>query len=139
LAILNLGGAAAENLLLGTALTESGLTYLKQAPNGPALGVYQCEPATHEDLWTNFIVHHEPFMLAVHGLATPQFRADQLVSNLAYATAICRLHYYRSPEPLPAADDAAGLAQMHKLVYNTMLGATDPAVSIHNFERAIQA
>ena len=36
-------GLAAENLLLGTALVESGLHYLHQLGGGPALGIYQIE------------------------------------------------------------------------------------------------
>jgi hypothetical protein len=43
-------------LLLGTALTESGdMHYLHQLGNGPALGVYQMEPTTHEDIYDNYL------------------------------------------------------------------------------------
>ncbi|KAF0118141.1 MAG: hypothetical protein FD149_866 [Rhodospirillaceae bacterium] len=55
---LGLHSPAAEALLLGTAIQESRLgTYLRQTGGGPALGVYQMEPATHEDIWTNFLAY----------------------------------------------------------------------------------
>lgn len=135
---LGLGGLAAENLLLGTALTESGLMWLRQVP-GPALGVYQCEPATYHDLWANWLAGRKPLELLTRELMSGQDEWEQLVTNLAFATAICRLHYYRRPEALPAADDARGLAEYHKQWYNTPLGATDPKESVVNFERAIRA
>jgi hypothetical protein len=49
-------------------------------------------------------------------------RHRQLATNLCYATAICRLVYYRRREALPPADDLAGLAAYWKLFYNTPLG-----------------
>ena len=53
--LLVIGGEsrAAENLILGTALQESNLRYLRQLGDGPARGVYQMEPATHDDIWDN--------------------------------------------------------------------------------------
>jgi hypothetical protein len=138
LAALELGGPAAENLLLGTALAESRMSYLFQAGGGPALGLYQCEPATHADLWANFI---EPTGLAprVRGLMSDRPPLEQLVTNLAYATAIARLHYRRVREPLPAAGDAAALSRYHKRYYNTALGAADPLRNEPLFRQAIAA
>ena len=47
----------AEQLLLGTACAESNLgTYLHQV-GGPALGVFQIEPATHTDIWENYLLY----------------------------------------------------------------------------------
>jgi hypothetical protein len=39
---------AAGELVLGTAIVESNHTYLKQHGDGPALGLWQVEPATHD-------------------------------------------------------------------------------------------
>ena len=55
LAGLGLGGSAAVHLLTGTALVESGLVWLGQTGGGPALGLWQMEPATHDDCWRNFL------------------------------------------------------------------------------------
>ena len=46
---LSLWSPSAEELVLGTAIVESGLTYLKQHGDGPALGLWQVEPATHDE------------------------------------------------------------------------------------------
>ena len=42
---LRLWSPSAEELVFGTAIVESGLTYLKQHGDGPALGLWQVEPA----------------------------------------------------------------------------------------------
>ena len=91
--------------------------------DGPALGIFQIEPATHADVWANYLAYRENLAGRVASLASEQPRLDQLVWNLAYATAIARLIYYRRPEPLPAADDLAGLARYWKAHFNTALGA----------------
>ena len=121
---LGLPSPAAERLLLGTALVESGLTYLTQIGGGPALGLYQVEPATHKDLYRNWLNFRPEWAAALERFIVPaQPRGDQLVWNLAYATAAARLIYYRRPEPLPMADDIQGLAQYWKAHFNTHLGA----------------
>ena len=48
---IGLWSQVAENLVLGTAVTESRLKYLKQLGKGPALGIFQMEPFTHNDIW----------------------------------------------------------------------------------------
>ena len=107
---------AAENLLVGTAVKESGLRALEQE-GGPALGVYQVEPASHADLFVNW--YAEKWV--------PKSYDRSLITDLAYATIIARLIYYRRPEPLPAADDIDGLAAYWKQHYNTPLGKGTPS------------
>ncbi len=53
----------AGELVLGTAIVESNLTYLKQHGEGPALGLWQVEPATHEDLYANYL-NYRPEMMS---------------------------------------------------------------------------
>ena len=45
----------AENLIMGTAAQESGFTYIKQLGGGPALGMFQVEPATAEDILFRYL------------------------------------------------------------------------------------
>jgi len=119
---LDLWSPAAGRLLLGTAIAESGLSHLKQI-HGPALGLYQIEPATHEDLYENFLAYREPRRRELRAFTVPNRPvADQLIWNLAYATAVARLIYYRRPEPLPPADDLRGQAEYWKAHYNTSAG-----------------
>lgn len=112
----------AEWLLLRTAKAESGLDALIQR-GGPALGVYQIEPATHTDIWKNYLAYRpgKAARVLAHSCAVPQHR--QLIWNLGYATLIARLVYLRSPLPLPYFADLHGQAEIWKAVYNTYLGA----------------
>jgi hypothetical protein len=122
---LGLAAAAAENLLVGTALYESSLEAFDQwtGPGdvtlGPAFGVYQIEVPTHEDVWANFLAFQLPLkQRVVDLLAASPDRDRQLATNLAYATAIARVIYYRVKDPLPAAADIAALGHYYKAHYN---------------------
>lgn len=125
---LSLWSEAAENLLLGTAAVESRLgTFVHQVGGGPALGIWQCEPATHLDVWGNYLRHRPPLAdfvrslaPSVHHVADPvcPVDPDALVASSWYAAAICRIHYRRFPDPLPAAGDWPGMARLWKLRYN---------------------
>ncbi|MBO1326036.1 hypothetical protein K2X14_10280 [Acetobacter sp. TBRC 12305] len=139
LGVLGLDGPAAINLLAGTALAESGLTFLSQI-DGPALGVFQMEPATHDDCWARFLPARPALaasVRAIAGTATP--RAGLMVSSLAYACAMARITYYRAPGRLPQAHDAAGLSAYHKQYYNTALGAANARRNTQFFQKAIDA
>ena len=120
---LGLHSRAAELLLLGTAITESKLSALVQNGGGPALGVYQIEPATHADIWRNYLTFRPVVAARVLILAAGGFgRAEQLIWNLGYATAIARLVYRRRPEPMPPAGDIPALAAYWKAYFNTTAG-----------------
>lgn len=124
---------AAEVLLLGTALVESRLTYIKQLGHGPALGFYQMEPATHEDIWRNYL-RYRPSLRASIAMKKPS--PDRLIYDMKYATAMARVHYLRVPKKLPAASNAEEMAQYHKVYYNTHLGKTKPEESVELFKKA---
>lgn len=139
LARIALWSQDAENLVLGTALAESGLQYIKQIGGGPALGVCQMEPATHYDIWTNYLKYQTPLRADIIKLAG-YFSAEfpdpgELIGNLDYAVAMCRAHYRRQRPPLPS--DAMGLALYHKQYYNTAGGKADIAESIKHFKFAV--
>lgn len=122
---LELWSPAAENLVLGTALVESKAEYLRQI-RGPALGLWQMEPATHDDIWDNYLKYQRDLALRVDELTTPAavtHGAAELVGNLYYGAAMCRVLYRRVREPLPSERDAAGMAAYWKRFYNTELGA----------------
>ena len=120
---LRMWSQAAENLLLGTAIQESGLRYLRQFDSGPARGLYQIEPATHDDIWDVYLKFRKTLKGRIEVLAAPvPSRIDQLATNLAYATAIARLVYWRHPEPLPEPGDVDGLARYWKRFFNTEKG-----------------
>ena len=135
---LELHSAAAENLLVGTAVQESRLTYLRQLGGGPALGVFQMEPATHDDIWENYLAHRPERADALRALFGPAAGdARHLTWNLGYAAAMCRLHYYRRPQALPDADDGEGLGRYWKQHYNTPLGAGTVAEFVSNYQKYV--
>lgn len=142
---IGLWSLAAEQLVMGTAAQESRLTYLAQVGGGPALGLFQMEPATHLDIWTNFLRFRKDLRRQVIGLLVPGVPSlapvdlasppgpMALVLNLSYAAAMCRVHYYRSKATLPEAGDVPGMAARWKAVYNSEAGAGKPEEFIRNW------
>jgi hypothetical protein len=113
----------AADLLMATAAIESGLgTWLVQE-GGPALGVFQIEPPSLDDLEMMLTA---PQKAALGALGSSQPLIDQLAGNLVLAAAICRLFYWHIPDPLPA-DTVSGLWGYYKQHYNTSLGAATEA------------
>ncbi len=125
---LNLGGDATEELLLGTAVQESlDFTY-RQQQNGPALGYYQMEPRTHDDIWQNFL-HYRPELSeqVTQFLPSPSAnKLEALENNDNYATAMARVFYLRVSEPLPPQGEIEQQANYWKQHYNTPLGKGKP-------------
>jgi hypothetical protein len=136
---------AVRQLLLGTALQESLLRHLRQLPNqdgsrGPALGYFQMEPATHDDIWKTFLAFRAPLAARVRvlaGLAAGQPKAEKVAADPVYAAAMARLHYRRAPGRLPEVGDVAGMAAYWKRHYNTPLGRGVPAEFAARLARAL--
>lgn len=134
---MEMGGRAAEELLLGTAVQESRLVYLHQLGGGPAKGVFQMEPATHKDLWENYLSYRPDLVGKIRDLTTAAFPGDQeMEGNMYYAAAMCRVHYRRIPKALPAAGDLEDQADYWKEFYNTYLGAGTVEEYIENYQSA---
>jgi hypothetical protein len=137
---IDLWSEAAENLLLGTAAQESHMGHYLTQVRGPALGIYQIEPATHHDVWDNFLKYHKPLADKVQQLLSPWNVADKdqaLVNNLTYSSAIARIIYFRISKPLPAANDIAGLAAYWKQHYNTPRGKGKVEYFIKNYQELV--
>ena len=135
---ISLGGDAAEEQMLGTALQESGGgKRLVQLGGGPGLSPWQIEEATHDDLRRNYLAYRRTLFDAVNSLKAPGLEgAAQLPGNLLYACAMARLVYARHPDPLPAAGDLEAQAELYKRVYNTAGGAATAAEYVANYKAA---
>jgi hypothetical protein len=121
---LALWSTGAENLLLGTAIQESGLRLLRAANDGPGRGIYRIDPATDDDVHAGFLAERPALAAKVAALLAPMpSHAEQLATNLAYATAMAWIIYLRCPEPLPSADDIAGMARYWKRHFNRGRGS----------------
>lgn len=119
---------AATQLLLGTAMQESECgTWLHQI-SGPAVGVWQMEPATAYDLF-RWINGRPELVTVMHAFAldTQMNTPEEMAGNLYLACAMARIYYYRIPEPLPPADDIPAQAAYYKRYYNTPAGAATVA------------
>lgn len=123
----NLYSESAVELLMLTCAQESRLgKYIRQLGGGPALGIFQMEPFTHDDLWRT----HGHILKDL--LGEPD--SKKLEYDLRYATIMSRIHYFRIPKPLPEAGDIEALAAYWKKYYNTYLGAgkIEEAVEAYN-------
>lgn len=115
----------ATELLLATAAHESHMgQYLKQHRGGSALGIYQIEPSTHQDI-LRYLNRADKYLLkkAVYALrGAPVDGLEPLIYDLVYATAIARIKYWMVPEKLPSFRDPKAVAFYWKKYYNTEAG-----------------
>ena len=134
---LGMFSTSAVELVLGTAIQESRLTYIKQLGTGPALGICQMEPRTHDDIWNNFLAFRERMRQVVSEIGGPD--AKEMIWNLKYSVAMCRVHYRRVRFPLPQAGDLKCQAQYWKDHYNTDLGRGTTEEYISNWREAYES
>jgi hypothetical protein len=123
----------AVELLMLTCAQESHLgSYIKQI-KGPARGIFQMEPTTEHDLYSNFMAGKPKLLEKVQLLTYPADAPDDLLANLAYQIAMARVHYFRSPKAIPK--DLQGWAELWKSHYNTHLGKGKVEEAITNYNR----
>lgn len=137
---------SAEELLMLTAATESHLgTYFLQI-GGPALGIFQMEPATEACIWNNYLMYdRRGIRQKVEVLLPKNAHIRQMVHNISYQIAMCRIHYYRKPELLPGvkynndntitAFSLSELARYWKKHYNTYQGKGTYDKAINDYMR----
>jgi hypothetical protein len=133
---IHLFSAEAMELLVFTCATESnGGTYIRQN-KGPALGIYQMEPATYNDIWQNYI-NLNPKLAMILSTSFDCGRMpseDRLIYDLRFATVMARLHYARVKEPIPWFDDINAIWEYYKKYYNTAGGAAEKINSILKYK-----
>lgn len=141
---LGLWSWAAEALLLITWAQESlGGQLVKQGyktlydGRGVALGVYQMEPATHDDIWINFLRYHPVWRSKIANPLAFHPPATRLIGDLVYATQMARLHYYRVKEALPPADNLDLLAVYWDEHYNKNPDKGFPSEALANYKRYV--
>lgn len=117
---------SAVELLLMIAAHESGLFKYVQQINGPALGIFQMEPETHDEV-QRYMVRCKPRFENIK-LSSP----ERLIFDVRYAVAMARIFFMRFPEALPMPNDIKGLAKYAKRYWNTTIGKATP----EDYERA---
>lgn len=135
----------AVELLMLTAAQETHLgRYLKQI-RGPALGIFQIEPATLADLITNYLMYRGKLgkivqSLYVKGLGmagTADSVGLNMQGNLILQVVIARLIYRRVPEPLPDNRSHEAMAQYWKKYWNTSLGRGTVEEAVQNYQKYV--
>ena len=98
-----INSAESRKLMLATFCHESNAgTYLKQRGGGPALGVYQIEPATAA--FIQEYIRRKPSLLDVIDSSFPFWHVNtgsKLVCDLSLSTVFARIKYWTIPEPIP--------------------------------------
>ncbi len=138
---IGLHSDAAEDLVMGTAAQESHLKWVKQHGDGPALGLFQMEPNTYHDIWSNYLLFNgalaQTIRNAVESNTIDVPHSTRLMWDFRFAAIMCRIHYRRRPEALPAHGDVEAYAAYWKEHYNTHLGAGTEEEFVTNWKRYI--
>lgn len=130
-----------SQLIMGVIWQETGgANYVKQLGNGPALGFIQMEPATHDDIWDNFLCYRKPlaeticnFSMKIDEESKGHPHHLELMYSLPYQIAMCRAHFLRVKDAIPKEGDVKELAAYWKKFYNTEKGAGTEEEFIKNF------
>jgi len=121
------GDESSVRLLLMIAAHESGgFTYCKQV-RGPAIGLFQMEPATFD-----FIIGY----LKRTGKYERINRAmifERMLIDTEFAAAMARVYLLTIPEPLPDANDFDALARYAKKYWNTNAGKATPEKYLNDY------
>ncbi len=126
------GGYDSKNarmLKLSTSAVESNCgKYIKQI-NGPALGPWQMEPFTHDDIWCNCDFLRKPANVRLMNSMQVELDKDHedsynLMVSPMYSCAMARLKYAMDPVPLPKNDYIEDIYDYYKRIYNTPEGAS---------------
>lgn len=125
----------AVNHVWGTGAHESaGWKYRKQMGNGPALGYFQVEPATFNDICNNFLKYKPKITAKIKLICqVSALNSSDLYLNDRLAICMCRVQYFRFKEPIP--NTIEGYAKLWKLRYNTPLGKGTEKEFIENYHR----
>lgn len=140
----SMGGAKysedAVDLLLMIACHESLCGKWTKQVNGPALGVYQMEPFTHDDVYRTFISKSQKLDFAVskfvpssQTLRNKKSHAELLQTDVRYATVMARVFFMRFKEPIPDSDYKRAIYA--KKYWNTEAGKATEDMYFNDYKR----
>jgi len=125
---------AAVEILLMIAAHESKLgTYLRQR-QGPALGLFQIEPATERDIYANYLSYRQERRDLLLSYKTKS-NINDMEFNLAYQIVIARINLLRKPGALP--NDPETMARYLKKYWNTIKGTATALDYLEAYKKLI--
>lgn len=130
-----------ELLVFTCAVESAGGTYVRQI-KGPALGIYQIEPATFTDVFTNYVLRKPDILnlfslnLGLHRMPEP----EQVITDLrlASATTACLYLYRKANLPDDVTLNAEQLWDIYKPLYNTIKGAAEKDSALKAYAKFIK-
>ena len=129
---------AARQFMVAVAAQESNCgEYFKQLGNGPAEGVWQIEPVTQDDLYTNYLNGRSDLLELVTALLPQAVITNPAISCPMYCCAMARLVVYRQPMAMPGFDDRDGMWEMYKKYFNSYLGKATKEEWDYNWEEYV--
>ena len=121
-----------HKLLLGTIASESDFGSLNKQRGGPALGIGQMEPSTHNDIWSNYLSYKPQLRSKViNSMWFGVPKLTQLRYNRKYQILMYTVQYQRAhsvnkcldhPKFKTKNDEIWYFAWLHKKVFNTAAG-----------------
>tara|TARA_R110001606_G_scaffold385158_1_gene548501 strand:+ start:3610 stop:4095 length:486 start_codon:yes stop_codon:yes gene_type:complete len=122
----NYNSKNAQMLLLATAAIESKCGYYIKQIDGPALGVWQMEPVTEDDVWMNCDALKSNVGRKIRAIINEEVDEGDtmLIINPMYACAMARLKYSMDKATLPDHKEIFEIYRYYKRIYNTPLGAS---------------
>lgn len=136
---INLYSEDATELLLMVAAHESKLGHYLYQVGGPALGVWETEPATYNDILKNFLDYRLSLKITVMRALGMQAMPDAsfLAHNLRLGIIMARLQFARHQGPLPSKDDLNAMGALCKTVFNSAKGKATPEEYISDYSRLV--
>lgn len=110
----------AIELIFETAKVESKLYQRKQLGGGPAIGLWQMEEDTYNDIQENFIGYRPKLKKTLDVMFGSGRQFQDMRNNDEYAIVMARLVYWRAPGAIPSTKE--GRAHYWKKYYNTEEG-----------------
>lgn len=108
------------NQMLGTAAVETDFFRVLHQVDGPALGYFQCEPATRKDIIDNYLKYNKRVRTRIEAYLGDLNVTDEFFTlNIPMQIVFCYLHYNRYGA---WGRDIYGYAAAWKRVYNTYKG-----------------
>ena len=111
----------ALDLVMRTGAVESDYRNLEQqSKNSPAIGFWQVEQFTADDIWETYLSLREksliPQFKKATGIDYGPWDRHVIMYNIALQIALCRFKYRRDPDPIPKTVEAQ--AEYWLRVYN---------------------